>query len=55
MEKKTLTVTIRDSPAYVGDTLAKVQRKSEFLYTRSPINVGPIQESLAEIQSPAQW
>ena len=31
-----------------------MQRKSELLYTRSPINVGPIQESPGEIQSPTQ-
>jgi len=54
-KNKTFTVTIRDSPAYVRDTLAKVQRKSEFLYTRSRINVGLIQESPAEIQYPTQW
>jgi len=35
--------------------LAKVQRKSEFLYTRSPINASRTQKSVAEIQSPTQW
>jgi hypothetical protein len=52
--EKAVTANIRDSPAYVRTTLAKVQHKSEFLYTRSPINTGPIKESSAEIHSPTQ-
>jgi len=48
--KELLTAIIRDSVAYVRATLAKVQRKSEIPYARSPI-----QESPAEIQPPTQW
>ena len=53
--KKTVMATIRDSPVYVRATLVKVQGKSEFLYTRSPINVSPIKESSADIQFRTQF